>query len=130
MAPITLSQIRLPKWIKQVEERKTIKIYRLQGELDAPAVTTLQKFAALARTQKGYEYKHVLLDFANVASIDSAAVAALIKELHIYKKMHQKLAIMNLAEGPNYMMRLAKVMHLFPSYETEEQAILDLETRF
>jgi len=130
MSPLTLIQTRLPKWIKGVEERKTIKIYRLQGEIDAHAVTTLQKFSAFARNQKGYEYKHILLDFANVASIDSSAVAALIKELHIYKKMYQKFAIMNLAEGPNYMIRLAKVMHLFPSYESEEQAIQDLEARF
>ncbi len=130
MSVLAPNQIRLPKWIKQFEERKTVKIYRLQGDLDAAAVTLLQKFSALTRRQKGYEYKHVLLDFADVVSLSSSAVAALIKELDIYKKMYQKFAIMNLREGPAYMMRLAKVSHLFPSYGSEEEALHDLETRF
>lgn len=124
------NKISLPKWIKKVEERKTIRIFRLQGELGMAAVAELEQFAVLARSQKDYEFKHILLDFADVSSMDSSAVAALLKALRDYKKRHQMLVIVNLNENPKNMIRLAKVGHLFPSYATEAEAIQDLETRF
>ena len=120
----------LPTWIKKVEELKTIRIVRMQGDLNAIAVALIEKLDARARQQKRYEFKHVLLDFEDVTSMDSSAVAGLLKALAEYKKTHQKLAIINLREAPRHMMRLAKVSHLFPSYGSEVQAIKDLETRF
>lgn len=120
----------LATWIKKVEELKTIRIVRIKGELNAFAVAVLERLDARARHQKGYEFKHLLLDFKDVVSMDSSAVAALLKALSEYRKTHQKVAIVNLTEAPWHMMRLAKVSHLFPSYANEEQAIKDLETRF
>jgi anti-anti-sigma factor len=120
----------LPTWLKKVEELKKIRIVRMKGVLNAFAVTLIEKLDARARKQKGYEFKHVLLDFEDVTSMDSSAVAGLLKALAEYKKTHQKLAIVNLKEAPRHMLRLAKVSHLFPSYATEAQAVKDLETRF
>ncbi len=130
MAIFSKEKSFLANWIKKVEELKTIRIVRIKGELNAFAVAMLEKLDARARQQKGYQHKHLLLDFKDVASMDSSAVAALLKALAEYKKTHQKLAIVNLKESPWHMMRLAKVSHLFPSYANEEQAIKDLETRF
>ena len=123
-------QTLVPEWIKAVEELKKIRIIRLVGEIGALAVSKLEQFSALSRQQKGYEFKHILLDFSEVTLIDSAAVAALLKALRDYKNTHQKLALVNLKEGPRNMIRLTKVGHLFPSYASEAQAIKDLETRF
>lgn len=120
----------LATWIKKIEELKTITIVRMKGELNAFAVARLEKLDARARQQKGYQFKHVLLDFADVTSMDSSAVAALLKALNECKKTHQKLAIVNLKDAPLHMLRLAKVSHLFPSYGSEAQAVKDLETRF
>ena len=120
----------LANWIQKVEELKTIRIVRIKGDLNAIAVAMLEKLGARARQQKGYEHKHLLLDFKDVVSMDSSAVAALLKALAEHKKTHQKLAIVNLKDSPWHIMRLAKVSHLFPSYANEEQAIKDLETRF
>ena len=123
-------QVSLPGWISAIEELAKIRIIRLKGDIDALAVSRLEQFAALIRQQKNYVYKHILLDFAEVVSMDSAAVAALLKALREYKKTHQKLALSNLKEGPRNIIRLAKVGHLFPSYSTEAKALKDLETRF
>ena len=84
-------QTLVPEWIKAVEELKKIRVIRFKGDIDALAVARLEQFSVLTRQQKGYEFKHVLLDFSEVNSIDSATVAALLKALRDYKKTHQKL---------------------------------------
>lgn len=130
MELVSNKKLALPRWIKVVEELERIRIYRLQGKLDAVAVAKLQKFSALVRSQKGYRHKHILLDFLEVTSISSSTVAALLKELQTYKKTYQLFAIMNLKGEPLDMIRLTRVGHLFPSYSSEAEAIQDLETRF
>ena len=118
-----------PAWIKSIEERKTLRILRVKGRIDVAALGESSSQRALqARQQKGFEYKHLLLDFADVTYIDSSAVAALLLTLRDYQKAHHKLGVINLGEEPRNMLQIAKVDRLFLSYETEAQALKDLES--
>lgn len=123
-------RMHAPEWIAGAEEKGTLKIFRLKGDLDAFAVAKLERFAEALRKVKGYKPKHMILNFAEVTSIDSTVMASLLKTLGYYKKMHRMLAISNASKELQYLMWLAKVSHLFPTYATEEQAVKDLETRF
>ncbi len=120
----------LPEWIDKVEELKSVRILRMKGELNTFAVAQLERFAEAVRRRKGHEFKHLLLDFTQVTSIDFAAVAALVRTLRDYQKRSENLGLVNLKADLQHILWLAKVGHLFPSYANESEAIKDFETRF
>ncbi|HCM42808.1 MAG TPA: hypothetical protein DIS66_05825 [Candidatus Omnitrophica bacterium] len=120
----------LSQWIEKIEEREKVRIFKIKGNLDITAVAQIEQFVTLMKQRKGHDFKHVLLDFAEVTQIDFSTVAALLKTLRDYLKSYQKLALINVNEQPQNMLWLAKVGHLFPSYISQDEAIRDLETRF
>ena len=121
---------KLAEMIEKVEEREKVRIFKIKGHLDKAALAKLERFAALARKQKGFQFKHILLDLAEVTQIDFSFVAALLKALKDCTREYHKLALINLKEQPQHMLWMAKVGHLFPSYSTRDEAVRDLETRF
>ena len=120
-------EIALPQWIKAVEERSGLRILRLQGRVDMTAVAVIQQFAEKRRMEKGFEYKQLLMDFADVSYIDTSVVAVLLKTMCLYKQAHHKLGIINLGEEPRSMFEIAKVDKLFFFYPSEAEAIQVLE---
>jgi len=119
----------MPEWIDKIEELKSVRILRMKGDLNTFAVAQLERFAAIVRRKKGYEFKHLLLDFTQVTSIDFAAVAALVRTLREYQKRSENLGLVNLKSELQHILWLAKVGHLFPSYANEADALKDFETR-
>lgn len=120
----------MPEWIDKIEELKSVRILRMKGDLNTFAVAQLEHFAAVVRRKKGYELKHLLLDFTQVTSIDFAAVAALVRTLREHQKRSENLGLVNLKSELQHILWLAKVGHLFPSYTNEADAVKDFETRF
>ena len=120
-------QITLPPWIKAVEERRALRILRVQGRVDMTVVAHMEKFSEKMRNEKGFEHKQLLLDFADVSYIDTSVVAVLLKTMGVYKKTHHKLGIINLGEEPRNMLEITKVDKLFILYENEAQAVQALE---
>ena len=121
--------LQFPPWIKSIEERNTLRILRLRGGLNINTIQKHIQFITELRKQKGFEFKDMLLDLADVNYIDSATIAALVEALHDYKKAHHRMGIVNLHGEPLSMLQITKIDKLISLYETEAQAIQDLETK-
>ena len=123
-------RLGLSQLIEKVEERPTVRVFKIKTDLSAFAVAKLEQFADYARRQKSSELKHVVLDFSAVANIDFSAVAVLVRTLNDYKKFHRMFALSGLHGQPQSIFDLAKVSRLFPSYPNALDATRDLELRF
>ncbi len=120
----------LGQWIEKVEDRERVRVYKIKGDLDTFAAAKLDRFVNMMKGCKGFELKHVLLDFEDVKHIEISAVAALLRALRECAEKYHKLVLVNVHEQPQNILWLAKVAHLFPSYGSREEAIRELETRF
>ena len=80
------NQIPLPSLIKTIEEKKTFRIVRMKGPVNLTNGNELDQFVRKFRNQKRFEYKYLLLDFADVTQIHSSAIAAVVKAMLDYKK--------------------------------------------
>lgn len=115
-----------PSSILMDEERETTRIIRLQGPIDMTTVAELELFQKKWVDQKGFQYKHVLLDFEKVTHTDSATVAALIVATSALKKEHHKLGVINLGEKLRSMFEIFKANKLVFSFPSESEAIKKL----
>ena len=123
MKLFTKKQVVLPPSIKQVEERRTLRIIRLQGELNVSREPEINKFVRDFRSRPEFEFKNMILDFKDVPYADSSAVARLVQTMFDYKKAHHDLAIVNLNDTLRNVLEVMKIDKLIRWYPSEEDAV-------
>ncbi len=116
----------LPPAIKTVEEAGEFRIIRFQGSLDIASVSLLEEHVRKIKAEKSFQYKNVLLDFAEVDYIDSSAIAMVVRCVSDYKKSHHRMGILNLRSEPLNMLEITRVDQLIRVYPTYEEAARDL----
>lgn len=77
-------------------------------------------------SQKGNQFKHVLLDFAKVTHTDTATVAGLIEVISTLKKDHHKLVVINIPQNLRSLFEICKVNKVITRFSNESEAIMEL----
>ena len=112
----------MPSFVESVEDYTNLKIVRLKGYLDISAVSEVQNFLKKAKKTKGFLNKSVILDLKNVAQVDSAVVAGLVKVLLELRQNNFKLGLMNVADNLKSMLQIMKLEGVFLVFESEKKA--------
>jgi len=129
MENVFKNQISLPSLFEAIDEREKLRIIRLKGSIDVSKALELEEFVKKFRGQKGFEFKHILLDFSAVTFLDSSAVAAVIKTMLDYKKTNHQMGIINSSkESRNQsILEVYKVDSVVHFYSSEAEATKELE---
>lgn len=112
-----------PFSIAALEDYPTIRIVRLRGPIDRQIVAELERFRKWVEKHKGFKYKHVLLDFKNVTTIDTSAVAEIIQTVSDLKIAHFRLGAINLNDHVRSMFQVLKVEKLIIFFANESEAL-------
>jgi anti-anti-sigma factor len=114
---------------KEIVEKENYRIIRMKGSFDIMNDVEVEGFIKKFRSQRNFQFKHLILDFQEATFLDTSAVALIVKTMSDYKKSHHKLGIINLDEESRNkkMLELYKVDKLLIIYPSEAAAIEDLE---
>lgn len=108
----------------QVKEKSVgeVVVLELSGEIDINTSPEVRKaFDQLIKDQK----KKILLNFAEVAYIDSSGLATLVEMLQRLKRIGGVLRLCNLSEKVKGLFEITKLEKLFSIFSSEEEAIRD-----
>lgn len=108
----------------QVKEKSVGEVVALElsGEIDINTSPEVRKaFDQLIKDQK----KKILLNFAEVAYIDSSGLATLVEMLQRLKRIGGVLRLCNLSEKVKGLFEITKLEKLFSIFSSEEEAIRD-----
>ena len=120
------SKDKTPSFIESVENYTHLKIVRLKGYLDNSTVSEVQNFLQKAKKNEMLLNKSVLLDLKNVAQVDSAAVAGLVKVLDELKQKNFKLGLMNIPDSLKGMLQIMRLENIFLVFESEKKAFNEI----
>jgi anti-anti-sigma factor len=115
-----------PQSIAGIEDYPSIRIVRLRGKIDQQTVAELARFRKWVGKHKGFQHKHVLIDFKDVSHVDTAAVAEIIQEVSELKTEHLRLGAVHLNNVVRAMFQVLKVEKLISIYENESAALEDM----
>jgi anti-anti-sigma factor len=115
-----------PLSIMAIEEREKILIVRFQGPIDVTTLAEVEQFRKNREDQGKFQHKHLLLDFENVTSTDSATVAVLVEAIATLRKEQHKLGLINIDDKLHFMFELFKVSELVFFFPNEAEAIKEL----
>ena len=108
----------------QIKQRNVgeVVVLELSGEIDINTSPEVRKaFDQLIKDQK----KKILLNFAEVAYIDSSGLATLVEMLQRLKRIGGFLRLCNLSEKVKGLFEITKLEKLFSIFSSEEEAIRD-----
>lgn len=114
--------------IKSIDELEAVRIVRLTGAVDATTLHEIEQLRERLANHESFEFKHVLLDFADVTHTDSSTVAEIIELISNIKKTHHKLGVMSVDGNFRSVFEIFRVDKLIHLYNTEAEAIRDLES--
>ncbi len=117
-----------PAAIKAIEEYPDFRIIRFQGKLQIATMDEIGRYVEWRRKQKGYKFKNLLLDFADVTYVDSSAIAAVVNALRLNIREHFKMGLMRLGDEPLSMLEITHVDKLVRVYGSEEEALSDMRS--
>lgn len=107
--------------IKQREANEVV-ILDLSGEIDISTSPEVRKsFDQLVKQQK----KKILLNFTEVAYIDSSGLATLVEMLQRLKRYGGSLRLSGVAEKVRGLFEITKLDKLFRIFPVEEEALKD-----
>jgi len=107
--------------INQREANEVI-ILELSGEIDINTSPEVRKaFDQLIKEQR----KKILLNFADVAYIDSSGLATLVEMLQRLKRLGGTLRLTNLSEKVKGLFEITKLERLFNIFPAEAEALKD-----
>lgn len=116
--------------IKSIDELEVVRIVRLQGPVDVTTLHEIERLRERLRNHDSFEFKHVLLDFADVTHTDSSTVAEIIELISEIKKTHHKLGVLNIDSQFRSIFEISRVDKLIHLYKSEKEAIRDMEFGF
>ena len=117
---------KIPSFVEIVEDYPHLKIVRLKGYLDVSTVSEVQYFLQAAKKTRSFLNKSVLLDLKNVARVDSAVIAGLVKVLSELKQKNFKLGLMNVPDGFKGILEILKLENVFLIFESEKIAFSEI----
>ena len=115
-----------PSFVENVDNFTHLKIVKLKGYLDSSSVPEFQRFLQTASKSGEFLNKSVLLDFKNVAHVDSAVVAGLVKVLSQMKQKNFKFGLMNVPDSLKGMLEIMRLENIFLVFESEKKALREI----
>ena len=111
-------------YIKEIKEINDLAIVRLRGTIDSYTIPIIR--ANLGSKLEKYLDKDILLDFKEVAHIDSATLASFIQLLNELKMYNRKLGIANAPLLLKSYLNITKLESVVQIYKSEKAALEDL----
>jgi anti-sigma B factor antagonist len=109
------------KYIKSIEETDKLVIIRFRGAVDSDTIPLIKQ--NIAKRRERFLDKNILADFKEVTHVDSATLAAMVKNLNDIKNHHRKLGIINMHQDLRDYLKIDRIEDLFDIYDTEEAAL-------
>ncbi|MFH1837827.1 MAG: STAS domain-containing protein [Candidatus Omnitrophota bacterium] len=110
--------------VKEIIRVGKLSIMRLQGDID---LDTVQIVSENIKDEMLDDFdRNILLDFQEVANVDSSTLAYLITLLDKLKKKQRKLGIIHATDRLTGYLQIEKVETLIRIYNSEEEAVRDL----
>ncbi len=108
-----------------VSEREGVVIFRLTGRMIAPGVKEISEAVEAALVTQTSPPKF-LFDFKEVTGMDSSGLGVLMK---VYSDIHPRggeIAVINVNKQVKNLIVMARLITVFNSFESEEEAIAAL----
>ena len=117
-----------PAYLDRIDELERLQIVRLKGAIDQTVIPAIEKRIHDNRRDESDLTidKNILLDFKNVVHVDSATIAFHIVRLKEYQEHHLKLAFLNVSSEFKGMIEMFHFKETFKIYDSEEQAVGEL----
>ncbi|MBP9854459.1 MAG: STAS domain-containing protein [Candidatus Omnitrophica bacterium] len=115
-----------PEYLDKIDELEKVSIVRLKGNIDQQMIPVIQE-RILANRKKGSKIdKNVLVDYALVEKVDSAAVAFHLIRLKEYEVKGFKIGFMNASDELLAYLNMFRLSAAFKIYSNEKQALAEL----
>lgn len=106
---------KFPPMVKGIEEHENFSVVKLAGGFDFETMPSIEK---VIREHKGHGHfnKDIVMDFKEVAHIDTSTLAVLIYIMNTLKQVHRKLCLINcnkLVRDYIKINRLQSVIHVY-----------------
>ncbi len=107
-------------WIKELVLEDDYVIFRLQGDID---VSIIPNFPEGTQHDKNISKKHFIIDFKDVAHVDSSTIASLVRIFSQLKVVKKKLVVINVTAFLKNYIEIFKVALVVKICKSEEQAL-------
>ena len=113
----------LPPYLERVDELEFVNVVRLKGKIDQEMIPVIEN-RIQANRKAGYTIsKNVLVDYALVEKIDSAAIAFHLVRLEEYREHGFKIGFVNVTDEMTAHLEVFKNSDAFFIFDTEDEAV-------
>ena len=113
---------QFPSFVDAIDSFEHVKIVRLKGRLDSQASGEMGYFFKKVQKSPGQLDRSVLLDFRKVESVETTAIAQLLKILTLLKKKNYRLGLFNVPEIMSGMLEVLKLENVFQIFDSKAKA--------
>jgi len=115
-----------PAYIDRIDELEKVSVIHLRGDIDQETVPDIEQRIAANRRSGSIIDKNVLIDYAQVGKIDSAAVAFHLMRLKEYESKGYKIGFTNVSDTLCTYLKMFKLSDTFKIYLSEAEAVKEL----
>jgi len=115
-----------PQYLDRMDELEKVSIVRLKGNIDQQMIPIIEERIQANRKKGSGIEKNVLIDYALVDKVDSAAIAFHLIRLKEYEAKGFKIGFMNASDELMAFLNMFHLSDAFKIYINEEEAINEL----
>ena len=115
-----------PAYIDRIDELEKVHIVRLKGNIDQAMIPVIEERIQNNRRKGSKIDKNVLVDYALVDKVDSAAIAFHLVRLKEYQVEGFKIGFLNASETLLAYLNMFQLSDAFKIYTDEELAVNEL----
>lgn len=124
MNPFKKKTTQQPPYLDRIDELDHVRIARLKGNIDQTMVPVIEARIQENRKQEGVKIdKNIIIDYAQVNKIDTAAIAFNLVRLKEIEAAGHKIGFINASDQLKVLLDMFKQSDAFQLYNTEEEAI-------
>ena len=128
MAIFRKKQPEKPPYLERIDELEYVEIVRMKGDMTYKVIPIIEARIKENRKRQGgiRITKNILVDYALITAVDSAAIAFHLVHLKEYEARGKKVGFINLSEELKNLMDMFKQNETFKIYISEEVAVKEL----
>jgi len=120
----------LPSYLERVDELEYVNIIRLKGKIDQEMIPVIEKRIQKNRKAGDIIEKNIIVDYALVEKIDSAAIAFHLVRLQEYKERGFSIGFINITDEMKAHLEVFKNSDVFKIYDSEDDALAELNQQW
>lgn len=115
-----------PPYLDRIDELEYMDIVRLKGNIDQEMIPVMEERIEANRKAGSRINKNILVDYAKVDKIDTAAIAFHLLRLQEYQEHGFSIGFINLTDDLKAHLDMFKGNAAFKVYDSEAEAVEDL----